>query len=133
MKVTSYAIVFLTYAMVALVVCLVIRALHNEHTSLALLLAGIVSIYVGAILWRRDAPTASVSQVSLVVGSVLIVICTGLALVLHAIFGWIENPQVEIPVAAVGSFVGTYILLPTVWRTLIGQKASQTHDVEPDG
>jgi hypothetical protein len=134
MKFRGFAIVSLAYVVTSLVAGLVIRSLHLERdTTLALILAAIVSICAGAFLWHRDSPAASVSRVSTVLGAFLMALCALWALALHAVLRWFADPEIEISIAAIGTFVGTFLLLPTAWRNLVGPKSNSKRDDMPDG
>lgn len=117
MRITAYLGVATTFIGTALVAYAVIRSVGGDATFFALVAGALVASQVGTWLWHRQAPNSPERTVKLGLGVFLSVTAVVFSLVFQAISGWLEYPQVTVPIAAIGSFVFPFAVVGPLWKS----------------
>ena len=125
MRFTGYLAVIGTFIGVALITYGVIRMVGWDATDFALLAGAIIATQVGTWLWHREAPHAPERSVKMALGMLLSVTAVVFAVVFQAISGWLEYPEIVIPIAAIGCFAFPFLAVGSLWKAFSAGKASE--------
>ena len=125
MKPSELFIVGLVYVVGVTLAYPVLTAFGADDMNLALALGAIVGAQTGAWLYHRREPAAAPFSVKASVGMVTAALCVTLSLLFQTLWGWLQAPEVSIPIGAVGTFVGPFVLFGTMQKALGKAKAGR--------
>lgn len=112
MRASQLVVVAAVAAAVAALAYAVIAAVRYDGVTLAFVMAAISGSYTAAILHHRAGGSARPAMaIKAQVGAVLAVTCAAVAVALMLLFHPFQFPEVQIPIAAVGSFVFPLVLM----------------------
>jgi hypothetical protein len=132
MRVSGFLMVVATFVAMAMLEDTAIRVAGWGARDFALIVAAIISNHVGVVIWHRQAPATSEQSVKLGLGAVLAVTAVVFTLIWQAISGWLEYPEVVVPLTAIGCFVFPFAVVGSLWKALAKGKKPERKDTELD-
>lgn len=100
----------------------IILGFHVGHETVALVVGATLGSGVAAWLYHRRNLNRAPGSVKMQTGVVLAVLCVIMAALIQAIWGWMAYPEIEIPIASVGTFVFPFVLFETM-RNAVAKKS----------
>lgn len=127
MKPSELFIVGLAYVVGVTVAYAVIGAFDGDM-NLALGMGAILGTQIGALLYHRREPAAAPFSVKASVGLLMAVLCVLQSLLFQALWGWLEYPELSIPIGAVGTFVFPFVLYGTMQKAMVKPQAGKRNE-----
>jgi hypothetical protein len=118
MKPSELFIVGLAYIIGVTLTYAILAALRVDDMNLALAMGAILGTQIGALLYHRRESAAAPFRVKASVGLLMATLCVIQSLLFQAVWGWLKYPEVSIPIGAVGTFVGPFVLYGTMQKAL---------------
>ena len=125
MKPSELFIVGLAYLIGVTLAYAALTALGAEDMNLALVMGAVLGSQSGGWLYHRREPAAAPFSAKASVGVLTAVLCVTLSLLFQSLCGWLRHPEVSIPIGAVGTFAGPFVLFGTMQKALAKAKAAK--------
>ena len=110
MKRWELAVVAGAHLVVLCVAAGIMSAMGRGDPGLALVMAAIVGTQTAGFLYYRRETGAAPFSVKATVGVVMSALAVGVSVLAHLAWGWINLPEVVIPIGALGTFVFPLVL-----------------------
>lgn len=124
MKLSELFIVGLAYVVGVTLAYAVIAAFDGDM-NIALGMGAILGTQIGALLYHRREPAAAPFSVKASVGLLMAVLCVLQSLLFQALWGWLQYPELSIPIGAVGTFVFPFVLYGTMQKAMAKPQAGK--------
>lgn len=115
MKTRVFVLTAVIYVLIVLASWAVIRWIQSDKTWIPQVVGGIAGSQVAGYLRSRQKTARSQAGFKAGIGVLLAILCACLSLTLRL---WERYPEVEIPIAAIGTFFFPLVLVGTIEKAL---------------
>ena len=131
MKPSELLIVALVHIAGVTFTYLILSNSQPQNTDFSLGLGAILGSEIGAALYHRREPSTAPFSVKASVGLLMVILCVIQGLLFQALWGWFKYPAISIPIGAVGTFVGPFLLFGTMQKAMTKGRARATQIMNP--
>lgn len=125
MKSSELFIVGLAYVVGVTLIYAILTVLHIGDMNFALAMGAILGAQTGAWLYHRRESASAPLSVKAPVGLLMAILCVLQSLLFQALWGWLEYPEISIPIGAVGTFVAPFVFYGTMQKALVKSKSGE--------